>query len=197
MFADDPGKAVAKLEGIVILIEAGDGGSDDVIVEIDIFDSLVLGTSGNDARLTFRIHKSLTGKGGANPADRITEDVCVAKIRKVKLIDSSHAKGFRLTESQELSSSVRLSVETGNVCTALLSGIRIIERIIVEHVIGGELTKAPADSVNSTGCFVVAESLIVSGRRERAIGIIGRRDELQEIRSGSRPRRFWDHCIGE
>src|SRR5579871_1987015 len=70
--------------------------------------------------------------------------------------------------------------EARHVGSALQSRIRIGDKVVVEHIVGGELPQARVILIDSYGSPVVSQRLVKRGTLKLAAAGVGRRDVVQQ-----------------
>ena len=102
-----------------------------------------------------------------------TADVVrVVREADVELVHRVRSERLRAAERPELRAADRQRVEARHVRAALLPGIRIVERVVVEEVVAGQQPE-PRVAVDAERAFVVAHGLRKRAGRELAIARIG------------------------
>src|SRR5271165_780041 len=92
--ADDAGKIVAQLPGVVVLVQPGDVHADGVAVEDGVLDALVGRPVGDDALRTGGGYKSLLRKGGPDAAHWGTKNVDVAHEGEMQFVHAARSEAL-------------------------------------------------------------------------------------------------------
>ncbi len=160
--ADGAGEAVAEVEGVVDLGYVGDGNAHDEGGEGDVLDAFELRGLDEDAAVG-GAGEALRGEADAEAAFWLADDVGVAEIAEVKLVDGVCADDLGVAEGEELGAADEERVEAGDAGAGDGAGVGIVEGVVVDEVVGGELAEA-AVAVDADGALIVADGLREGGR---------------------------------
>ena len=150
------------MERIARLIDAGDGDPHGEGVENEVLHSLELRRQHHDPGRAGAGDESLRGERDSEPAVRRADVVPVVGEARVELVHRVAAEGPGGREGRELCAANRQRVEARHIGAALLPGIRIVERVIVDEVVAAQEAE-PGIAVDAGRAFVVMDGL-----RERA-----------------------------
>ena len=128
----------------------------------------------------------MRGEGDAEAAFRLADDVGVAQITEVKFVDDAGGEGFCVAKTDELSLAIGESIEARDGGSALLGGIGIVDAVVVEEIVGGELAPA-AVGVDAAGGFVVADGFRKRRSGELVGAPVGGRNVFEQVESRSGP----------
>ncbi len=112
--------------------------------------------------------------------------VYVAEEPQVKLVDGSGSEDLGITEGQLLRLANSERVKTGNARAALAAGIGIVQSVIVDEIVSGDLADARVGVDVSAG-LVVPHGFRVGGSGELVDANVGCGNVLEQMLSGSRP----------
>ena len=160
--------------------------SDREAVEADAFDSFGFRRERHDARSSRAYFETLRGQADAHSAHRFAQVIGVAQVAEVEFVHGGRAERFGVAQVEQLRAASVERVEARDVRAALRDGVGIVLRPVVEKVVGGEQAQARV-GVQAVGAFVVAQSLVEGRGGERAVGIVGRGNVLQQIGPGRDP----------
>ena len=153
----DAGEAIAEVEGVVDLGFVGDGYAHDEGGEGDVLDTFELRGLDEDASV-IRAGEALRGQADAETAFRLADDVGVAKVAEVKLVDGVCADDLGVSKGKELRAADKEGVEARDAGAGDGAGVGVVEAVVVDEVVGGELAEA-AVAVDADGTLVVADGL--------------------------------------
>ncbi len=111
--ADGSGEAIAEVERVVDLGFVSDGYAHDEGGEGDVLDAFELRSLNEDA-FVGRIGEALRGQTNTETAFRLADDVGVAQVAEVKLVDHVCADDLGVSERQELSAADKEGIEAGD-----------------------------------------------------------------------------------
>ncbi len=178
------------------MVHTGDRHAHDEGRERDIFDAFKLRRLHDDARCARAGHKSLRRQAHAQAAVRLADVVRIANNAHMKFVHGRRTEDFRVAERDQLRSPDGQCVETGDAGAALLAGIRVVQPVIIEEIVAGELSPARV-GVDPSRRFVISYGFRIS----RASKIDPRRywawDVLQQGQRGRRPRAHRNHGVGK
>ncbi len=177
--ADGAGEAFAEVEGVVDLGQVCDGDAQDEGGEGDVFDAFELRGLDEDAASS-RIREALRDEADAKAAFRLADDVGVAQVAAVKLVDGVGSDDLGVADGEELSAADEERVEAGDTCSGDGAGKGIVEVVVVYEVVGGELADASV-GIDARGAFVVADGLGEGRGGELILAYVRRRDVLKEV----------------
>ena len=96
------GKIIAEFEVVVNLVKPVGIGTDGEVIEEDILYALGLRRQRDNAQRSRSGHKALRGKADAQPACRLAQIVCVARVTEAKFIDGARSQRLGIAENGQL-----------------------------------------------------------------------------------------------
>ena len=175
---------------------SGDIHAEGEVIEGYVLDAFNARVEGNDAKRTGAGDKALRGQGGSDAAHRLADDVEVTHVAEVRLVDRVRAESLGQAEAEELRASVGGGVEAGQVGSALGSGVGIVEIVLIDEVVGGEIPPACIRvNARSRPCCRREFRSAMSGKTVGAD--VGLRDVLQQVHGRSRPDGLGNHAVGK
>src|SRR6202789_357877 len=193
--AERLGEAVGEEPGVIDLREVGDRNAHHEGWERNVLYTLELRCLDEDASRS-RAGEALRGQADAETAFRLADDVVVAEIAGMELIDDAGTDELGVAKREELRLADEESVEAGNAGPGHGAGRGVIEAIVVDEVVAGKLAEAGV-AIDAKGALVVADGLRLGGGRELVGAYVGGRNVLQEVFTGSGPGGLRDDQIGE
>ena len=139
--ADDFGQAVAEIVGVVNLRSVGDRDAHDEGGKGDVLDAFELRRLHIDSRRSGAGNKALRGKAYAEAALGLPDDIGIAQIAEMKLVDGIRADQFVIAQREQLRAPDIQSIEAGYAGPGDRAWIRIVEVIVVDEVIARDLAQ--------------------------------------------------------
>ena len=196
MRADHPRKGIRVLERIVVLVQPGDRRADDEVVEDHILHALDRRPLGKNAGRAAAGHKPLRRQCGSHPAHRRSQDVDIAQVRGLQLVDRARTECPGVAQADQLGPALGRGIEPRHRRASLLRGIRIVQRVIVNRVVAGDLPPS-GFRIDADRALVVAQRLVLGGGGELAVRQVGSGYVLQQVLRRSRPRGLRNHRTGK
>ena len=128
----------------------------------------------------------MRGQADADSAHRFAQVRGVAQVAEVEFVRGGRAERLGESQVEQLRAASVERVEARDVRAALRDRVGIVLRPVVEKVVSGEQAEARV-GVEAVGALVVAQGLVEGRGGERAVGIIGRGNVLQQIGPGRDP----------
>ncbi len=100
---------------------------------------------------------------------------------------------FPLLSANNCARPIVCASKPGHVRAALLSRIRVVERVVVHEVVAGQQAEQLRVAVEAHRSFVVAHRLRERARRQRVAAGVRRRHARQQLLRRRRPRALRDH----
>src|SRR5262249_31986134 len=120
--APHSGQAVAHVQRVADLIDAGDRHAHRKRVEDQIFAAFELRSEDHDARRPGPRDEALLREGDALAAVWNTNIIRVVRQAEVEIVDGVRSEGFRAAHRPELSASQRQCIKAGDIRATLLAG---------------------------------------------------------------------------
>src|ERR1700722_15346300 len=95
----------------------------------------------------------------------LPDNVRVSNDPDVEFIHRVHSENFGITHGKHLCAANRQGVDTWYASAALPSGIGIIQTVVVEEIVSGNLSQSGV-CINSRGAFVIPHGLGKGGGGE-------------------------------
>ena len=159
MVANHAGEIVAPLKGIVDLPLSGDIDTDGEVVEGNVLNTFNARVEGNNAEGVRTLHKALRGQAWPDAAHRLADNIEIPHIAEVRLVHHVVAKRPGQSETVQLRPPVGERIKTRYVGAALRGWIRIVQVVLVDEIISGEIAP-PRVLVKASGPLVVAKGFI-------------------------------------
>src|SRR6266849_1084427 len=173
------GKGIQRRISIVRLRQIGDRRTDDEGIEAHVLNALDLRRQRINAGRSRTCDKALRGERRTHTANGLAYIVGVAHETQAKLIHGGSAKSLGIPETDQLSASKGQGVESGDSRPSLPRGIRIVQPVVIEIVVRGQLPPMLTVGVYTETRLVVSYDLSLRGGRKSRVPSIGIGDVLQ------------------
>ena len=193
MSAQHPRERITEIQCVVPLKGVGNRNAHHKGRERDIFHALELRSLDDDTLRPRAGHKALRLKRHSQAAVRLANIVHISQEPDVKFIDRRWAEDLCIADCDFLGLPDRQSVKARDARAALPAGIRIVQPVVVNEIVTGDLAQSRI-CIHAGASFVIPHGLGIGGSRKQIGADVRRRNILQQMLGGRGPCRLRNNC---